>query len=110
GVAASRQMIVNSDAALDLGARAEHATPTLQRCMSVPLMMGSALVGVLSLYAPDDDVFDDDRGRLVAMVVPHIAVAIHAAAQKTPAVRDVADAFDKPASTVARDLRLVATR
>jgi putative nucleotidyltransferase with HDIG domain len=38
-VAANRQCIINSDAALDLGAKAE--TTSLQSCMSVPLLMGS---------------------------------------------------------------------
>ena len=49
-VAANHQPIVNSDAALDLGAVAEAAS--LQTCMSVPLLRGESLVGVLSLYAP----------------------------------------------------------
>ena len=76
-VAANRQCIVNSDAALDLGAKAD--TPSLQSCMSVPLLMGESLVGVLSLYAPSANAFADDCGRLIQMVAPHIAGAIHAA-------------------------------
>ena len=76
-VAANRQCIVNSDAALDLGAKADAAS--LQSCMSVPLLMGDSLVGVLSLYAPSANAFGDDSGRMIQMVVPHIAAAIHAA-------------------------------
>jgi putative nucleotidyltransferase with HDIG domain len=76
-VAANRQGIVNSDAALDLGTKAE--TASLQSCMSVPLLMGESLVGVLSLYAPSANAFADDCGRLIQMVAPHIAAAMHAA-------------------------------
>ena len=76
-VAANRQGIINSDAALDLGTRSE--TASLQSCMSVPLLMGESLVGVLSLYAPSANAFADDCGRLIQMVAPHIAAAMHAA-------------------------------
>jgi GAF domain-containing protein len=76
-VAANRQCIINSDAALDLGAKAE--TTSLQSCMSVPLLMGESLVGVLSLYAPSANAFADDCGRLIQMVAPHIAAAMHGA-------------------------------
>ena len=101
-VAANRQSIINSDAALDLGAaRAEAAS--LQSCMSVPLLMGDALVGVLSLYAPAANAFADDCGRLIEMVAPHLAAAIHtasaAAESKAPGER-----------TSATPLRLVANR
>ena len=83
-VAAHHQPIVNSDAALDLGAAAEAAS--LQSCMSVPLLRGESLVGVLSLYAPTSSTFAGDCGRLVQMVAPHIAVALHVALA-TPEVK-----------------------
>ena len=76
-VAANRQCIVNSDASLDLGPTADAAS--LQSCMSVPMLMGESLVGVLSLYAPSANAFADDCGRLIQMVAPHLAGAIHAA-------------------------------
>ena len=47
---------------------------SLQSCLSVPLLMGESLVGVLSLYAPSANAFVDDCGRLIQMVAPHIAV------------------------------------
>jgi GAF domain-containing protein len=100
-VAANRQCIMNSDAALDLGAKAEAAS--LQSCMSVPLLMGELLVGVLSLYAPTANAFADDCGRLVQMVAPHIAAAIHAAS----AGGDVRGAADKAG---AAPLRLVSSQ
>jgi GAF domain-containing protein len=100
-VGANRQCIMNSDAALDLGAKAEGLS--LDSCMSVPLLMGESLVGVLSLYAPTANAFADDCGRLIQMLAPHIATAIHAAQARGEA-RTVAD---KPA---AAPLRLVANR
>jgi putative nucleotidyltransferase with HDIG domain len=50
-VAANRQSILNSDAALDLGDYAKNFTPPLRHCMSVPVSKGSALVGVVALYS-----------------------------------------------------------
>jgi GAF domain-containing protein len=100
-VAANRQPIVNSDAALDLGPAAEAAS--LQSCMSVPLLRGESLVGVLSLYAPTSSTFAGDCGRLVQMVAPHIAVALHVALSAP----EVKTHSEKPAPGA---LRLVSTR
>ena len=106
-VAVHRQPIVNSDAALDIGSRAEAVSPPLQSCLSVPLMKGDAVVAVLSLYAPTADAFDEDCGRLIQMVAPHIASAIHAASIAASSVIEPQPAADKiPAAS----LRLVATR
>jgi GAF domain-containing protein len=78
-VAASRQPILNSDASLDLAGRQEGYEPRLLTCMSVPLMAGETLVGVLSLYSGEAEGFNDDRGRLIQMIAPHLASAISAA-------------------------------
>ena len=75
-VAANRQTVVNSDAALDLDDHVLQMAPRLQSCMSAPLMTGDALIAVLTLYAADRDVFTEDLGRLVQMIAPHIARAI----------------------------------
>src|SRR5580765_9065053 len=88
-VGANRQCIMNSDAALDLGAKAEGLL--LQSCMSVPLLMGESLVGVLSLYAPSPNGFADDCGRLIQMVAPHISVAIHMASSASGDAKTSAD-------------------
>jgi putative nucleotidyltransferase with HDIG domain len=101
-VAANRQCIVNSDAALDLGPAAEAAS--LQSCISVPLMMGESFVGVLSLYAPTSSAFAGDCGRLIQMVAPHIAVALHTAVAATSEAKTSAE------KAVPAALRLVATR
>jgi len=106
-VAASRQPILNSDASLDLGGRQEGNEPRLLTCMSVPLVAGETLVGVLSLYSAEAEGFNDDRGRLIQMIAPHLATAINAAARNAaakgaPAVAEKA----QPAAP----LRLVAAR
>ena len=75
-VAANRQPIVNSDAALDVGDRATTFGVSLRSCLSVPLLDGGKLAGVLTLYAQDRDAFSEDLGRLMQMIAPHIAQAI----------------------------------
>jgi putative nucleotidyltransferase with HDIG domain len=103
-VAANRQAIVNSDPALDLGARAARISPALQSCLSAPLASGDALVGVLTLYAADRQAFSDDQGRLVQMIAPHLAQAIARAQQNASAIPSADDA---PSG---RGLRLIASR
>ena len=104
-VGASRQMIVNSPAALDLVERAAVAHPPLASCMSVPLTMGESLVAVLTLYATDQNAFDDERGRLLQMVAPQVAKAIHATTPSS-SIKGVATAAEKRAPAT-RELRLV---
>jgi len=77
-VAASRQAVIDSDASLDFEGSSEHASPDLQRCTSVPLMLGTSLVGVLSVYSAAG-ACDQNRGRLLEMIAPHVAAALHAA-------------------------------
>jgi putative nucleotidyltransferase with HDIG domain len=106
-VAANRQPIANSAAALDLGARAHAVMPALHSCMSVPLVAGDVVVAVLTLYASAADAFDEDRGRLVQMVAPHLAGAIHAASKASSAILD---ARPQPEKATGGPLRLVSTR
>jgi GAF domain-containing protein len=106
-VAASRQPVVNSDAALDLESAAERGNPALRSCMSVPLLAGDVLVGVLSLYAGADEPFDENRCRLVQMIAPHVAGAILAAQRNASPASDL---YDRATGTGGRDLRLVSNR
>jgi putative nucleotidyltransferase with HDIG domain len=99
-VAANRQVMVNSDAALDLGPRAAAATPALASCMSAPLVAGQTLVGVLTLYSPERKAFSDGQGRLIQVITPHLADAIARAARRQPA--DVV--------SIQRDLKVVSSR
>jgi putative nucleotidyltransferase with HDIG domain len=107
-VAAERQAIINSDAALDLGARAGGATPMLVRCLSVPLTMGDVLVGVLTLYASSADAFDEGRGRVIQMIAPHLASAIAGAAHTSGSINEATVAEKR--AVAPRDLRLVSAR
>jgi GAF domain-containing protein len=106
-VAASGQPILNSDAALDLGPRAQAVNPPLKGCMSVPITVGSSVVAVLSLYSEVQDAFTVDQRRLVQMVAPHLGGALQAAARAAAAAPKAA-AGEKPAG--GRDLRLVSNR
>ena len=105
-VAAHRQAIVNSDPALDLGAQAA-VSPALQSCLSVPLVTGESLVGVLTLYSAQPKAFNDDQGRLVQMIAPHVANAVSRARRQETAAPD-APAAEKRAS--GGPLRLVAAK
>lgn len=105
-VAASRQAIINSDATLDLGTHTGAAAPLLSRCISLPLMVGDALVAVVTLYTAAPDGFTADQGRLVPIVAPHLARAIDAAARNESARRGTVP----PERPGPRDLRLVASR
>lgn len=49
-VASTRTCIINSDGALDLGESARQSAPTLDFALSVPIVSGQELLGVLSLY------------------------------------------------------------
>jgi GAF domain-containing protein len=77
-VAATRQPVIDSDASLDFDLSSDHASPDLQRCTSVPLMCGTSLVGVLSVYGAVG-ACDQNRGRLLEMIAPHVASALFAA-------------------------------
>jgi GAF domain-containing protein len=77
-VAATRETVIDSDASLDFDLPSGHGSPDLQRCTSVPLMVGTSLVGVLSVYSAVG-ACDQNRGRLLEMIAPHVAGALHAA-------------------------------
>jgi len=96
-VAGNRQVMVNADAVLDLGPLASSVDPALHHCLAVPFPPGPC-AGVLTLYSPEP--YADNHGRLLQMIVPHVAQAISAAVPA--AVPD--------AGASARDLRIVARR
>ena len=105
-VAASRQPIVNSDPALDLGSRTD-AVPPLRSCMSVPITSGTSLVAVLTLYAESSEAFSGDQSLLIQMVAPHLARAIEAASRRSDGTRQPVVVEKAPSG---RELRLVAAR
>lgn len=102
-VAAHRQVIVNSEAALDLGRRARTQTPSLKSSLGVPLVAGESLVGAVTLYSSQRMAFTEDHSRLVQMIAPHIAQAIRTA-------RLAQVNADAPGALVHVDLKLVSRR
>jgi hypothetical protein len=52
-VGANRETILNSDPGLDLGDVAEAWHPRLRSCFATPLVWNDTLLGVLSVYSPD---------------------------------------------------------
>jgi diguanylate cyclase (GGDEF)-like protein/putative nucleotidyltransferase with HDIG domain len=79
-VAANRQPIVNADAHLDLGNKFRGVVPEPCACLSVPLLCGELLVGVICLYSPVKGCFTDDHRRILDVAAPQIASAIHESA------------------------------
>jgi len=76
-VAANRQPILNSDAALDLGN--VDLGITMRSCLSSAMVADDALIGVLTLYSTEDNGFDDAHRRIVDVAASHIAYALKAA-------------------------------
>jgi putative nucleotidyltransferase with HDIG domain len=100
-VTANRQVIVNSEASLDLGTRANGASK-LEYALSVPLITRESLVGTVTLYSASP--FTENQSRLVQVIAPHLAQAIWAAATR-------ADAASKSqGNRTPADLRLVSAR
>jgi putative nucleotidyltransferase with HDIG domain len=101
-VAACRQTIANSEAALDLFDRGV----TLGSALSVPLVDGDRVVGVLTAYAAAPHAFTQDRSRLVEMMAPHLGRIVGSALRTEQRTRD----NQEPRATGARDLRIVYSR
>ena len=100
-VAANRQVMINSEASLDLGGRAHSGAP-LKHALSVPLIARESLVGTITLYA--ESTFSESQSRLVQVIAPHLAQALWTAKRSEGAQGS------RTAVTPNSDLRLVATR
>ena len=70
-VGATRQVVRNSDARLDLDEDRRAASP-LRSALAVPIESSGRLIGVLSLYAPQPDAFDDGHRRLTQVAAAAI--------------------------------------
>ena len=103
-VAACRQSITNSDAALDLFDR----DVALKSALSTPLVDGNKTVGVLTAYAAAPQAFTEDQSRLVQMMAPHLG-RIVAAATAGESLH-AGDGSARRASGVFRDLRVVSSK
>jgi putative nucleotidyltransferase with HDIG domain len=103
-VAACRQTIANSDAALDLYDR----RVALGSAISTPLIDGDRVLGVFTAYAPAHRTFTDDQSRLVEMMAPHLGRIVGAALRTEQRMRDQQE--PRTATPGTRDLRVVFSR
>jgi len=67
-VAANLRTIINSDPILDLGEAGRAMKPRFCSCLSTPVFVEDLLVGVLSLYSSQRDLFTDDHLRAIEAV------------------------------------------
>ena len=82
-VAAHRQVIVNSEASLDLGEHA-HVGSALAYALCVPLIARESLIGTITLYSTS--AFAESQNRLVQVIAPHLAQAMWSAQRDAAAV------------------------
>jgi diguanylate cyclase (GGDEF)-like protein/putative nucleotidyltransferase with HDIG domain len=91
-VAANRQTIRNSDPVLDLGESARAMLPRPRSCLSTPVVVNEALVGVLSLYSTSRDAFSEEHQRIVEVVARQVGPVVQQSLQfdrtKQSAFRD----------------------
>lgn len=103
-VAANRQVIINSEASLDLGEQA-HAGMALKHALSVPLITRESLVGTVTLYSPTP--FTESQSRLVQVIAPHLAQAVWTAKRAESAGHS---SHTRAGAASHPDMRLVSTR
>jgi putative nucleotidyltransferase with HDIG domain len=91
-VAANRQTILNSDPMLDLGEVARALKPALRSCLSTPLVTGTELVGVLTVYSTHREAFTEDHRRIVEVIARQVSHTLRGAKdyrkQQTEQLRD----------------------
>ena len=75
-VAVHRQLIINSEAALDLGDGGRFVSPPLTHALSLAVTDGEALAAVLTLYAPGLYPFNESQGYSLEQFAPFVARAI----------------------------------
>ena len=68
-VGANRQVIGNSDSALDLGDLAVAWNPRLRSCFAAPLVSDNTLIGVLSVYSPNPQGLSHRQRQTVTLLV-----------------------------------------
>jgi hypothetical protein len=85
-VAAYRLPILNSDSSLDLGDSVTATGAAWGRCLSIPVVNGDRLAGVLTLYASDLLPFNEEQSRRLQDMAPDIARAICASSTPQPTI------------------------
>jgi putative nucleotidyltransferase with HDIG domain len=74
-VAAHRQPIVNSDAALDLAdTELVRMTPTFSRCVAVPIVRGADVLGALAVYSVGAAEFTPDDAAILQAVADQLTI------------------------------------
>jgi putative nucleotidyltransferase with HDIG domain len=82
---AMRRTSVNSDAALDLAQMCERFHPPLRSALSVPLVTGSRLVGVVTAYAAREAAFNESQRYAAEQIAFVLAEHLESAAKSLPA-------------------------
>jgi putative nucleotidyltransferase with HDIG domain len=106
-VAANRQVMINSEASLDLGEQALSGL-ALKHALSVPLITRESLVGTITLYS--GATFTESQSRLVQVIAPHLAQAIWTAKRAEGAAHAAHAQAARATGAPNSDLRLVSTR
>ena len=75
-VAATREIVLNADPALDLGGRTDGLLPRLKSMLAVPLISDGIVVGALALYATESNAFTDEHRQLLEAVSAGVADAL----------------------------------
>jgi putative nucleotidyltransferase with HDIG domain len=68
-VAANRRAMANSDPSLDFGDGFQSDGAALRSCMSLPVLLGDSLLGVITLYSTETDRFSADNMELLDSLV-----------------------------------------
>jgi signal transduction protein with GAF and PtsI domain len=82
-VAANRESIVNSDAALDLGNVAMTLDPTPLACLSSPICAGADLVGVITIYSTRRQPFAEAHVPVIEVIATGLASLLRQSAVTT---------------------------
>lgn len=80
-VAANRCSMSNVDPRLELSRLGAPVLSALTRAHSSPLLVGDALVGVITLYWVDGEPSLDDRAPVLELLIPHISSAVQQAVE-----------------------------
>ena len=78
-VAANRQIITNSDPALDFGEAGRRIVPRLRSSISVPLVHEGNPIGTLTLYGEQSNQFTEDHKRILEVVGSQVSYAVRSA-------------------------------
>jgi len=97
-VAANRQTIVNSDAALDLGNLTMQLDPMPLRCLSTAIGTEPELLGVLTIYSTRRQPFTDAHVQVVEAIAGGVASLLRTRPCETPFREATAVPMVEPAS------------